>query len=50
VVQPEKQVGVEAAKLLVSIMDNPLQERRKITLQTELVLRESTVRVRVNET
>jgi GntR family transcriptional regulator, arabinose operon transcriptional repressor len=50
VVQPEKQVGVEAAKLLVSIMNNPLQERRKITLPTELVLRKSTARVRGNLT
>jgi DNA-binding LacI/PurR family transcriptional regulator len=49
IVQPEIQVGVEAAKLLVSIIDNPLQERRKITLPTELVLRKSTTRVRVNE-
>lgn len=42
IVQPEREIGEEAAKLLLSVMDNPLQERRKIVLPTRLVLRQST--------
>lgn len=42
VVQQEQAIGEEAAKLLLSVMDNPLQERRKIVLPTRLVLRQST--------
>ncbi|MDG0814594.1 GntR family transcriptional regulator [Cohnella rhizosphaerae] len=42
VVQQESQLGIDAAKLLLSIIDNPLQERKKLTLPTRLVLRQST--------
>lgn len=42
VVQQEMEIGTEAAKLLVSVMDNPLQERKKVVLPTRLVLRKST--------
>jgi len=42
VVQQESSLGIEAAKLLLSIIDNPLQERKKLTLPTQLVLRQST--------
>lgn len=42
IVQQEEQLGIEAAKLLLSVINNPLQERRKITLPTRLLLRSST--------
>jgi len=42
VVQQEKEIGTEAAKLLLSVIDNPLQERRQLTLSTRLVVRNST--------
>lgn len=42
VVQQEKELGAEAAKLLLSVIRDPAQERRRITLPTRLVLREST--------
>lgn len=41
VVQQERQLGVEAAKLLLSVMDDPLQERRRVTLPTRLAVRGS---------
>ncbi|HEY0829074.1 MAG TPA: GntR family transcriptional regulator [Bacilli bacterium] len=40
--QQEKELGKEAARLLVSIIDNPKQERRKILLPTKLIVRKST--------
>ncbi|WP_139990816.1 GntR family transcriptional regulator [Paenibacillus paridis] len=42
VVQQESKLGIEAARLLLSIIDNPLQERKKLTLPTHLVVRQST--------
>lgn len=42
VVQQEGGLGMEAAKLLLSVIDNPMQERRKLTLPTRLVVRSST--------
>jgi DNA-binding LacI/PurR family transcriptional regulator len=42
VVQQETEIGVEAAKLLLSVMDNPLQDRKKVVLPTRLVIRQST--------
>ena len=42
IVQQETELGTEAAKLLLSVIGNPLQERRKITLPTRLVRRQST--------
>ncbi|GBF72505.1 GntR family transcriptional regulator [Paenibacillus sp. 598K] len=42
VVQQESELGIEAARLLLSIIDNPLQERKKLTLPTRLVVRQST--------
>ncbi|GAA3407026.1 GntR family transcriptional regulator [Paenibacillus hodogayensis] len=44
VVQQEHEIGTEAAKLLLSVMSNPLQERKKVLLPTRLVLRQSTAR------
>ncbi|TXK84459.1 GntR family transcriptional regulator [Paenibacillus sp. N3.4] len=46
VVQQEKEIGAEAAKLLLSVIENPLQERRQLTLPTRLVLRNSTAEAR----
>ncbi|PYI55567.1 GntR family transcriptional regulator [Paenibacillus flagellatus] len=43
VVQDERTIGAEAAKLLLSIIDNPSQERRRILVPTRLVLRQSAV-------
>ncbi|TMV52318.1 GntR family transcriptional regulator [Paenibacillus mesophilus] len=40
--QEEYTVGREAAKLLVSVMENPRQKRRKIVVPTRLIVREST--------
>lgn len=40
--QEEYTVGREAVKLLVSVMDNPRQKRRKIVVPTRLVVRAST--------
>jgi len=42
IVQQEKEIGTESAKLLLSVIDNPLQERRQLTLPTRLVVRNST--------
>jgi DNA-binding LacI/PurR family transcriptional regulator len=42
VVQQEEEIGREAARLLVSLIDNPLQERKKIVLPSHLVVRQST--------
>lgn len=42
VVQQERALGVEAAKLLLSVIDDPQQERRSIVLPTRLIAREST--------
>jgi GntR family transcriptional regulator of arabinose operon len=39
--QEEYSVGREAVKLLVSVMENPRQKRRKIIVPTRLVVRES---------
>ncbi|TNJ64848.1 GntR family transcriptional regulator [Paenibacillus hemerocallicola] len=39
--QEEYTVGREAVKLLVSVMENPRQKRRKIVVPTRLVVRES---------
>ncbi|QGQ94017.1 GntR family transcriptional regulator [Paenibacillus psychroresistens] len=39
--QKEKEMGEEAARLLVSIMHNPKQERRKIITSTKLIERKS---------
>jgi DNA-binding LacI/PurR family transcriptional regulator len=49
VVQQELAIGSEAAKLLLSVMDNPLQERKKVLLPTRLVLRQSTARRKSGE-
>jgi len=46
IVQPELQIGAEAARMLLSIIENPGQERRKRTLPTRLVVRSSTAVVR----
>jgi len=43
VAQQEERLGEEAAKLLLSVIDNPLQERRKILLSTQLIVRSSTM-------
>ncbi len=40
--QEEMQLGGEAAKLLINIMENPQQERRKIVLPTKLIIRQTT--------
>ena len=45
--QEEKNVGREAAKLLVSIIENPKQGRRKINTPTKLIVRKSTAPVNV---
>ncbi|MCD9026187.1 GntR family transcriptional regulator [Cohnella silvisoli] len=45
--QQEKELGMEAAKLLVSIIDNPKQDRKKILLPTKLIVRKSTAPNRV---
>jgi GntR family transcriptional regulator of arabinose operon len=42
VVQQEQEIGAEAARLLLSVMDDPSQERKKVLLPTRLVLRKST--------
>ncbi|MBW7459761.1 substrate-binding domain-containing protein, partial [Paenibacillus sepulcri] len=42
VIQQDKLIGQEAARLLLSVMANPMQERRKIVLPAELIVREST--------
>jgi DNA-binding LacI/PurR family transcriptional regulator/DNA-binding transcriptional regulator YhcF (GntR family) len=44
--QEETNVGREAAKLLVSIIDDPRQERRKVVTPTRLIVRQSTARVK----
>ncbi len=46
IVQPVLQIGVESARMLLSIIENPRQERRKRTLPTRLVVRTSTAAVR----
>jgi GntR family transcriptional regulator of arabinose operon len=40
--QQEKQLGIEAGKLLCSIINNPQQERRKLVTPVKLVIRGST--------
>lgn len=40
--QNEFELGSQAAKLLVSLIENPNQERRKIVLPTNLIVRNST--------
>lgn len=40
--QEEQTLGQEAAKLLLSIMENPAQEKRKLFLPPKLIIREST--------
>lgn len=40
--QQELQLGIEAAKLMVSLLDEPKQERRKILTPTKLIVRNST--------
>lgn len=42
IVQNERQIGTEAARLLLSIMENPAQERKRILVPTRLELRQST--------
>jgi DNA-binding LacI/PurR family transcriptional regulator len=42
VAQQEKALGFEAARLLLSVIDDPLQERRRVVLPTRLVVRDST--------
>ena len=42
VAQQEKALGACAARLLLSVIDDPLQERRRVTLPTRLVVRDST--------
>jgi len=42
VAQQEKALGIEAARLLLSVIADPLQERRRVTLPTRLVVRGST--------
>lgn len=44
IVQQEFEIGAEAAKLLLSVMDDPSQERKKVNLPTRLVLRKSTAK------
>lgn len=46
IVQPELQIGVESARMLLSIIGNPRQDRRKLTLPTQLIARNSTAPVR----
>ncbi|ULL15324.1 GntR family transcriptional regulator [Paenibacillus sp. H1-7] len=43
--QEEYSVGREAVKLLVSIMENPRQKRRKVVVPTRLIVRASTAPV-----
>lgn len=40
--QEEREIGKEAARLLVSVMNDPYQDRRKILLPPRLIVREST--------
>ncbi|GGD49454.1 GntR family transcriptional regulator [Paenibacillus nasutitermitis] len=42
VIQQDQLIGQEAARLLLSVIANPMQERRKIVLPTKLLVREST--------
>jgi DNA-binding LacI/PurR family transcriptional regulator len=46
--QEESTVGREAAKLLVSIINNPMQERRKILTPTRIVVRGSTAHAKTS--
>jgi GntR family transcriptional regulator of arabinose operon len=46
VIQQDHLIGREAAKLIVSIVDNPVQEVRKIKIPTKLVVRHSTAPAR----
>ncbi|BBI32758.1 GntR family transcriptional regulator [Cohnella abietis] len=45
--QEEKNIGAEAVRLLVSIMENPKQERKRIILPTKLIVRKSTASCKV---
>jgi GntR family transcriptional regulator, arabinose operon transcriptional repressor len=42
IVQQEEEIGKEAAKLLISLINNPMQERKKIVLPSHLIVRQST--------
>ncbi|MEK3915613.1 GntR family transcriptional regulator [Paenibacillus sp. FSL H7-0331] len=46
VIQQDKEIGAAAAQLLMSVIENPLLERKQLTLPTQLVLRNSTAGVR----
>ncbi|MEK3722439.1 GntR family transcriptional regulator [Paenibacillus sp. FSL H8-0034] len=46
VIQQDKEIGAAAAQLLMSVIENPLLERKQLTLPTQLVLRKSTAQVR----
>lgn len=45
--QEEKQLGVEAAKLLISIINDPKQDKQKLFLPAQLIVRESTAPARI---
>jgi len=40
--QDEHEIGKEAVRLLISVMENPKQERRRIVLPNKLIVRKST--------
>ncbi|MFC5647592.1 GntR family transcriptional regulator [Paenibacillus solisilvae] len=40
--QHEYEIGTESAKLIISVIENPDQERQKVIIPTELVVRKST--------
>jgi GntR family transcriptional regulator of arabinose operon len=42
VVQQEEEIGKEAARLLLSLINNPMQEQKKIVLPSHLTVRQST--------
>jgi GntR family transcriptional regulator of arabinose operon len=42
IVQQEEEIGKEAARLLISLINNPMQERKKIVLPSHLIVRQST--------
>jgi GntR family transcriptional regulator of arabinose operon len=43
IVQQEEEIGKEAARLLISLINNPMQERKKIVLPSQLIVRQSTI-------
>lgn len=44
IVQPRHELGVESCRMLFERMDNPKAQRRQLLLESDLIIRESTIR------